>query len=261
MSQKNFELLLFSVNPEFVHKAVSAGIHGILVDWESRGKEDRQAGANTEINYHTAEDLLRVRKAISSTVICRLNGYSSFTRDEVEKAIESGADELLLPMVRTTRELEGLFSLVKERVKVGILIETLDALQIARELASFPLSRVYIGLNDLAIERKSSNIFLPLLDGTMEKLRSYFAIPFGFGGITLPELGAPIPCDLLIKEMVRLECSFSFLRRSFMRDIQGRNLALEIPRIQQHIQRCRERRLEAVEEDKNRLYGKIAAWK
>jgi hypothetical protein len=90
---------------------------------------------------------------------------------------------------------------------------------------------VYIGLNDLAIERGASTIFEPVVDGTIDELRRLFSIPFGFGGLTLPDRGSPVPCRLLIAELTRLACSFSFLRRSFHRDIAGRDLAVEIPRL------------------------------
>ena len=81
---------------------------------------------------------------------------------------------------------------------------------------------MYVGLNDLAIERRSASIFEAITDGTVDRLREIFSVPFGFGGLTLPDRGHPVPCRLLINEMVRLNCHFSFLRRSFHRDIRGR---------------------------------------
>jgi len=98
-------------------------------------------------------------------------------------------------------------------------------------LARLPLTRVYLGLHDLAIERRTPNPFRAISDGIVERVRSAFQIPFGFAGLTLPDRGFPIPCRLLIAEMARLGCSFSFLRRSFLRDIVGRDPRVEIPRI------------------------------
>lgn len=68
------------------------------------------------------------------------------------------------------------------------------------------------------------NIFRAVSDGTVERVQRHFSIPFGFGGLTLPERGNPIPCRLLIGEMIRLSCNFSFLRRPFFRDTGGENL-------------------------------------
>jgi len=252
-----FDFFLFSIDPLFAQKAALAGIDAILIDWESKDKERRQVGNDTEINQHTPEDLRRMRQALSIPIICRLNGYSDSTSAEMEQAITLGANELLLPMVRSVWEVDQLLNRAQGRVKIGILIETLDAIRIASDLASLPLSRVFVGLNDLAIERRSKQLFAPIADGTIERLRSKFTVPFGFGGITLPEYGDPIPCSLLVKEMLRLDCQFSFLRRSFYRDIRGRNLSMEIPRIKTWIQSLRHRSQAEIEEDFHELISKI----
>jgi hypothetical protein len=162
-------------------------------------------------------------------VICRINAFGPRTTQEVERAIGEGVDELLLPMVRRVDEVVSILELVGGRCGVGILVETVAACELAPQLGTLPLSRVYVGLNDLAIDRRSRTIFAPLVDGTMERLRPCFDMPFGFGGLTLPERGDPIPCRLLIAEMARLRCQFSFLRRSFHRDIEGRDIHREVP--------------------------------
>jgi len=58
---KRFTLTLFSTRPAFIRQAVAAGIDAVLVDWEYRGKERRQASADTQINHDTLDDLRRVR--------------------------------------------------------------------------------------------------------------------------------------------------------------------------------------------------------
>ncbi|MBI4854371.1 MAG: hypothetical protein HY819_21440 [Acidobacteria bacterium] len=218
-----FSLLLFSIDSHLILQAVEGGVEAIIVDWENLGKSARQAGLDTEINSHMLSDLKTVRASTKKLVICRVNNHPSATAKEIEQAIDCGVDEIFLPMVRSIKEVEKVLEQVKDRAKVGILIETIDAIKIAKHLAQLPLSRVYIGLNDLAIDRKAQNIFTPLLDGTIEEIRHFFNMPFGFGGLTLPKLGSPIPCYLLMCEMLRLNCSFSFLRRSFHRDILQHN--------------------------------------
>jgi hypothetical protein len=163
-------------------------------------------------------------------------------------------------MVRTLKEVEKVLDQVRGRCGLGILVETVAATRLVDELARLPLSRVYVGLNDLAIERGTPSIFTPLLDGTLEDIRRPFRLPFGFGGLTLPERGYPVPCRLLIGEMARLRCDFSFLRRSFYRDIQGRNPAVEIPRLLEAIRRARLRTPEAVAKDRRSLEVAIRAW-
>jgi hypothetical protein len=226
-----FSLVLFSVDDSRIPEMVSAGIDIVIVDWEHRGKDGRQSGTDTEINRHTVEDLRRVRACTRARLLCRVNAFGEWTRGEVEDAVEAGADEIMLPMVRTPREVEATLDLADGRARVGILVETVAAVAGARALASLPLSRVYVGLNDLAIERGSANLFEAVVDGTVERVRERFDVPFGFGGLTLPDRGAPVPCRLLVAEMARLGCSFSFLRRSFWRDIEGLNPRVEVPRI------------------------------
>ncbi len=226
-----FTLTLFSTKPSFISLAVAAGVGEIIVDWEWIGKVERQTGADTEIAGNVPADLRRVRAATEARVICRINGYGPTTPGEIEEASDAGADEILLPMVRSLEEVQIVFQQVDQRCGVGILIETAEAVSKAKEFSILPLSRIYVGLNDLAIELRQPNIFSSLIDGTVERIRRPFRIPFGFGGLTLPECGHPIPCRLPIGEMARMDCSFSFLRRSFHRDIAGRDILVEVPRI------------------------------
>ncbi len=259
-TKAEFALLLFSTDPTFIRQAVASGVDGIIVDWERTGKEKRQAFADTQIGQDTLEDLRRVRACTDALVICRINGYGATTAAEVEQAIKGGADEILLPMVRTLEQVERVSDQIKGRCGLGILIETLAAVRLAEELARLPLSRIYVGLNDLAIERKTSNIFEAVADCTVESVRRAFHVPFGFGGLTLPDRGVPIHCRLLIAEMARLRCEFSFLRRSFHRDIQGRDLVVEIPRLREALQQARLRSGEDIARDRHDLEMAIHAW-
>lgn len=216
----DFDLFIFSKDIELIRTVLEAGVKGIVIDWEHQGKAKRQSGFDTQINQDTLEDLKQIRTQISSHIICRINPFNSKTYEEIEDAIQGGADEILLPMVDSPYQVEKVLNWVSERCGVGILIETQSAINQFRTFASFPLTRGYVGLNDLAIERGTKNIFRAVADGIIEEIREAFQIPFGFAGLTVPDRGFPIPCRLLIAEMVRLRCSFSFLRRSFLRDIR-----------------------------------------
>jgi HpcH/HpaI aldolase/citrate lyase family len=254
-----FELLLFSTDPETVSRYTEAGVDGFIVDWESKGKEKRQSGADTEINHDTPEDLRRVRASTASRVLCRLNQPGPWTRDEIDEAVASGVDEILLPMVRSPEEVLEAIRLVAGRCGVGILIETLDAVRHAAQLARLPISRAYVGLNDLSIERRSRSIFEPFTDGLVDGIRPLFTVPFGLAGLTLPECGRPIPCRLLIGEMTRLSCGFSFLRRSWRRDMAGRDPRAELPRIRAAIERAGRRSAEEIARDRAELVETVAA--
>lgn len=225
------DLFLFSVDPLWGGDVVAAGAAGIVVDWERRGKERRQLGEGTQISTDTPEDLSRMRAATDGRLICRLNGFGPWTADEVEDAIARGADELLLPMVRTAESVDRTLDLVAGRCGLGILIETQDAVDIAAELARRPLSRIYVGLNDLRIDRRSDQLFRPLVDGTVDAVRAEVTQPFGVGGLTLPGGGFPVPGEVLAAELIRLRTDFTFLRRSFIADMQGRDPWVEVPRL------------------------------
>lgn len=254
-----FDLFLFSTETETIRPAAAAGVAGFVVDWEWIGKEARQTTADTEVNRDTLEDLRRARAATRARLLCRLNAVGDTTVREVEDAIAAGADELLLPMVRSPREVENVLGRVGGRCGVGILVETVDASARAGELAGLPLSRIYVGLNDLAIERRTPHIFAPLADGLLDRIRGAFDRPFGFGGLTLPERGHPLPCRLLIAEMARLRCDFSFLRRSFRRDMAGRDLAVEVPRLAAALEAARRRTEAEVAADREELLAAIAS--
>ncbi|MGY1815597.1 aldolase/citrate lyase family protein [Blastococcus sp. SYSU D00820] len=225
------DLLLFTVDPAWGRDVVAAGAAGIVVDWERRGKHRRQAGEGTQINADTVEDLARMRAATDGRLLCRLNAFGPWTAGEVEDALAAGADELLLPMVRTCAEVDRTLDLVSGRCGLGILVETDDGVAAAADLARRPLSRIYVGLNDLRIDRGSDQLFTPLVDGTVDAVRAVARQPFGVGGLTLPEGGRPVPALLLAAELVRLGADFTFLRRSFTADMAGRDPFVEVPRL------------------------------
>ena len=254
-----FELALFASDLVVVRDAVAGGVTTVVVDWENDGKQVRQAAADTEINSHTVDDLRLAREATRARLLCRINRFGPSTPDEVETALAAGADELLLPMVRTAAEVESVLDQVSGRAGTGILVETLEAVAAASELACLPLSRVYVGLNDLSIARGTPTIFAPLVDGLLDELREQFAgVRFGFGGLTLPDAGAPIPCRLLVGEVARLRAGFTFLRRSFYRDVSGRDVSREVPRILGAVEAARARAPEAEARDRDELLGLLA---
>jgi hypothetical protein len=180
-----------------------------------------------------------MREATDGRVLCRINGFGPWTPAEVDEAVARGADEILLPMVRTPREVDRTLEAVRGRCGLGILVETQDAVHRVRELARRPLSRVYLGLNDLRIDRRSDNLFVPLVDGTADAVRAQVPGRFGVAGLTLPGGGAPVPSTLLAAELVRLGADFTFLRRAFTADVAGRDPAVEVPRLLDSLEELR----------------------
>lgn len=230
--QENISLLLFARQKKTIQNAIDQGLVEFMVDCEWRGKVRRQKGADTDTSYVSFEQLYELTSIPKAKINCRINGFGPWTDEEIETAVEAGVNRLFLPMVRSVSEVEYFLEKVNNRVKPIILVETDEAVKIATDLAKLPLAGIYVGLNDLAISRGSKVIFEPLLDGTMEHLREVFDnIAFGFGGVTLLGHGHPCPVEFLLTEMHRLQCSFSFLRRSFYRDIKGTDVNNELQNI------------------------------
>jgi 2-keto-3-deoxy-L-rhamnonate aldolase RhmA len=233
------DLFVFSTSGGEVARLVAAGVAGVVIDWERRGKARRQAGEDTQINRDTARDLRAMRSATSATVVCRINAVGRWTAGEVDRAVALGADELLVPMLRRPEEIDRVLALADRRCGVAAMIETQDAVDAVDAVAGRPLSRVYVGLNDLRIDRAARNglsagLFAPMVDGTVEHVRDRVAAaghPFGVAGLTRPDAGHPVPSALLAAEMERLGVDFTFLRRSFHADTADRDPAAEIPRI------------------------------
>ena len=87
MTQRDFELLLFSVIPHVINKAVAGGIYTVIVDLEKRGKQIRQKGYDTQINEHFYEDIKVIKENTSARVITRINPYWENTGTEQAKVI------------------------------------------------------------------------------------------------------------------------------------------------------------------------------
>jgi hypothetical protein len=212
-----------------------AGVSGVIVDWECVDKDGRQKGFDTEINRGKMADLHAVRAAATGPVFCRINNHPARRKVDVQRAIALGADEIWLPMVRTIREVESCLDAIDGRVPLGVLVETREALGLGRALSMLPVTRVYIGLNDLHIDRRGdqgrAHPFEALVDGTLDTFRDTYDGALGFGGVTLPELGRPLPQSLLLAAMARLGCRFGVARRSFRRDVPADRLTESIAAI------------------------------
>lgn len=256
---RQLDLVLFAGGRDTSAAALAAGIDGLIVDLEHTGKHRRQEGADTEINGHRPADLDHGRALGARLRYCRLEGPEHWRDREVEEVLERGATHLLLPMVTHPRQAEKLLGRVAGRAAVGILVETMAAVQRARELAALPLYGAFAGLNDLAIERRSRSLFAALADGTVERVREAFAgRDFGFAGVTAIDCGAPLPARLLIAEMARLGATFAFLRRSFRRDLVGRDMAVEVARLREAWQSFATRGPLEVERDRRELAARLA---
>ena len=226
------EPILFFSDPALAERAWHSGVRHFIVDWENKEKAARQRGFDTQINDHGVTELRVLRALVDGLVSCRVNALGPWTALEVEQALAAGATTLFLPMVKSPGQVDAFLRQIDGRAQAAILVETPEACACATELASFPLAMVYVGLNDLAIARGSRSIFSALADGTVDRLRECFSShAFGAAGLTRLDAGAPIPFALLLAELERLDCRFTFARRSFERDMAERDIAAELAKI------------------------------
>jgi 2-keto-3-deoxy-L-rhamnonate aldolase RhmA len=233
------DLVLFENEPEAARQYLQAGITSFLVDLELLGKDQRQLGFDTEIRPGTLRDLQRIAALPGTTAWCRINRFGAHTPEEVERALDAGADILILPMAESLAEIDAYLRLLDRRCRAGIMIETQACAALAGELGQLPLDYAFFGLNDFAISRGGGLIFNALADGSVEAVsKALPGIHFGVGGLTDINRGSPIRSARLLEEMERLGCRFTFLRRSFRRDSRLVHPAEIVAGIRDYWQRC-----------------------
>lgn len=211
--------------PDVAQIAERAGVDWIFLDMEFIGKDARQGGLDTVQNRHTVEDVINIKKALSSSkVLVRVNpiheaidSYPS-SKDEIEEVILAGADIVMLPYFKTVSEVRQFIGYVNGRAKTCLLLETAEAAALVDDILEISgIDMVHIGLNDLHLSLGMKFMFQLLSDGTVERLGNKIkakGIPFGFGGIARLDSGM-LPGTAVLKEHIRLGSSMVIVSRSF----------------------------------------------
>lgn len=257
MTEVPLRLFLFTPDPAVAASAAAAGVSSVIVDWEEQGKHERQAAHDTEINLDTVEDLQRLAAAVELPITVRVNGGAR-AHEELEVALDHGARILMLPMATSASEVERFVARVRGRAQTLIQIETQALVDRVSDLCSVGWDYAFIGLNDLMITRRGRWLWEPLLDGTVESI--YQALPgrsVGFGGVTVVGGGHPLRFTALLQEMARLGCSLSFLRRTFRREIVGRDVAAELDAVRAAWRAAQRRTPAAVAADHAEFLGTL----
>ena len=231
----------------------------VVVDWEVHGKRARQAeaphllGTDTTIRPDAADAVGRVRAHGFPRVVCRIQPVGTGTAGELARIREQGGTAALVPMWRSPDEVEAVLAAAGD-LEVGVMVETTDAVQHCARLREMGVAFAFVGLVDLAIDRRTPSIFAPLADGTLDRIADDLGgVPFGFGGLTLPHLGHPVPNRLLIGELARLGASFSVMRRSFVSDTEGLDPSAAVRGIRAALQRAEQRTTDEVAADRAEL--------
>ncbi len=212
-------------NPLIAIIAQEAGVDRVWVDMEYIGKEDRQAGMNTVKSHHTIDDVVRLRKVVDKSKLqVRVNPIHEATkeycdsREEIENTLKAGTDIIMLPMFKTTYEVEKFIEYVDGRAIVQLLLETREAAERIDEILCIEgIDEMYIGLNDLHLSYGQQFMFQPLCDGKVDLLASKIKaknLKFGFGGIARVGYGM-LPAEYIIAEHYRLGSTAAILSRGF----------------------------------------------
>lgn len=205
--------------------AQKAGVDRIWIDMEHIGKEDRQAGMNTVKSHHTIADIERLRPIITtSKLLVRVNPLHEATKaycsskEEIDDTVAAGADVIMLPMFRTSKEAAKFVEYVNGRAKVQLLLETAEAVKNIDDILLVEgLDEIHIGLNDLHLAYHKKFMFELLCDGTVSKLCRKLrgkGIKYGFGGIARVGHGI-LPAEYIIAEHYHVGSTAAILSRGF----------------------------------------------
>lgn len=234
------KLMYITNDPEVAKIAEDAGVDRIFVDMEYIGKSERQGGMDTVQSHHSIADIRNIRGAVKrAEIMVRVNPIHSATEEycssweEINAVIDAGAHILMLPYFKTTEEVRVFVDAVDGRACTLLLVETPEAVAQIDEILRVPgIDEVFVGLNDLSLGYGHKFMFVPLADGTIDRLSKTFSaagLPFGFGGIASLGKGM-LPSEYIIREHYRLQSSCAILSRSFcdVRKISDLNLVRAI---------------------------------
>lgn len=221
----SLKLMYITNKPEVAEIADRTGVNRIFIDMEYIGKEKRQAGLDSVKSHHTIADIVSVRKVIKNAeLLVRINPLHKATADygssqeEINAAIDAGADVIMLPMYRTLDDVEEFLHIVDGRVKTQLLAETLDACSIMNQVAMIPeVDEIHLGLNDLHLAYHKKFMFELLADGTVDEICNDIKRAnkkFGFGGIARVGYGL-LPAEYIIREHYRIGSTCAILSRAF----------------------------------------------
>ena len=206
-------------NPKVAEAAQDCDVRRVWIDLETLGKEERQKGMNTVKSQHSLSDISLLRNVIDkSELLVRVNPINSGSKEEINEAVERGADMLMLPMFKSVEEVETFLDLVRGRVKTTLLFETKESYELQDRILDLGgFDEAHVGLNDMHLSYGMTFMFELLSNGQVEIMCKKFkkhGIPYGFGGIAKIGEGL-LPAECIIAEHYRLGSTRAILSRSF----------------------------------------------
>lgn len=226
------ELMLITNSPEYAKYAEDCGVDIIFLDLEIDGKLDRQGHLDTVISCHLLSDIHPVKMVLSKAkLLVRINPYNvNKTKFEIDEAIKSGADMIMLPMFKTADEILAVHKIIDGRALFVPLLETIDAVESLDEiLSSNVLTDLHIGLNDLHLDYGLSHMFELFSNKTVDLIVNKMVnnrVNYGIGGVAAMKVG-DVKGELVLNKYKTLKSNRVILSRSF-HDAYSRNLEEEV---------------------------------
>ena len=219
MNKGFLDFMFITNNPKVAEAAQDCDVRRVWIDLETLGKEERQKGMNTVKSQHSLSDISLLRNVIDkSELLVRVNPINSGSKEEINEAVERGADMLMLPMFKSVEEVETFLDLVRGRVKTTLLFETKESYELQDRILDLGgFDEAHVGLNDMHLSYGMTFMFELLSNGQVEIMCKKFkkhGIPYGFGGIAKIGEGL-LPAECIIAEHYRLGSTRAILSRSF----------------------------------------------
>lgn len=224
----SLELMYITNNPEIAQIAENAGVNRIWIDLETLGKAERQKEYDSVKSNHSLSDIKKVKSVLlKSKLQVRINPINPNSKPEIDKAIEYGADIIMLPMFKDAEEVKKFINYVDGRATTLLLLETKEAVDCFDKILDLEgIDEIHIGLNDLHLSLHKKFMFELLIDGTVDNISNKIkahGLPFGIGGIARLGSGT-LPAENIIAEHYRIGSTMAILSRSFCKTDNQFNL-------------------------------------
>lgn len=262
----DFKLMYITNDTNLSKIAEDSGVDWIFVDLEINGKMDRQGHLDTVISKHSIEDVKKIKSSLNKAeLLVRVNPINLNSKYEINKVIDDGADIVMLPYFKTTKEVQEFVNLVNGRSKVCLLLETKEAVETLDSILKIKgIDYIHIGLNDLHLSYKLDFMFELLSNNTVDLIINKIKetkIKYGFGGIA--NLGeGDLPSEYILNEHIRLGSSMAILSRSFYMSKNSSPIVKEIfekgiEKIRKYIYENRNNDIQFFEDNKKIVEQKV----
>lgn len=225
MTQLNY--MMITANPEIATFIERHGVARIFMDQEVLGKAERQGHLNTHKAAHTLKEIETIANALQKAeLMVRLNPLNKHTHDEINAALDHGAQRLMLPMFNSRTDVEQFYNLVNSRVPISLLVETPQSLVHLPDwlpLLKPGYDEVHFGLNDLSLGMGLNFLFEPMACRLFDTFANYLNdqhIRWGVGGIARIGQGE-LPAEIILGEHVRLGSQWVILSRAFHQEVNS----------------------------------------